>query len=1195
MPQPPKVALPGFVQDVLRESGKSVVINKSGPATWVFLAQALLQHNASPVMLLRDPTELTAVKGLLRLLDPPCHNALWDERWIIMPPFSPENGHSGRGAGWPQRLACLHALQEGAGARGLVLTAENLLPLWPSLDFLRNNQLSLRRGEELSSEILLEQAAIWGYERVTMVSRPGEMAMRGDILDVFAPGYDTPLRVEFFGDVVEDIRLFDPVSQRAKAQLDEAVLLPVQPGSPTGSEADAARSRWKGLRKKGEMQPEQEQALLRGLDEGRVPILPGVFFETPSLFEDWLPYNPVFLLSTPGGVHIGSGFSESWLQETLWGWEQRQESDDREPPLSLAMRSTDSLDAMLRSRRSVVFQDLALGAQKQGNDLLETRVESFDELFARFRHDAFDPDRSLPEDAASEDAYRDAGLSKDRPWHSLVALLREWGRSRRQTILAFHTEQGRRKFLKLAEDEGLRFRVEYDSQAQGLFALVGPLQKGYELNWSQTLVLGEPVLQPKGSFKARPADRAFKGMKSYEGLKEGDLLVHRDYGLGRFGGLSRVEAGGVANDYLLLLFQGEDKLYLPVDRLSRVQPYKGPDGEEPALDRLGGVGWVRTREKARKAIEKIAHDLVEMYAFRKIAKGYAYGPLNEIYREFEASFGFEETPDQARAIQDVLDDMERPEPMDRLICGDVGFGKTEVALRAAFRAALDNRQVALLCPTTVLAEQHYQNFKSRLQGFPVNVAMLSRFVSAKKQSQVIDAAKRGQVDILIGTHRLLSKDVLLPNLGLLVLDEEQRFGVKHKERLKKLRKNIDALTLTATPIPRTLQLSLSGVRELSVIETPPRERKPVETAVVERTPDMLRNILLRELDRGGQVFWVHNRVQGLGKVEEFVRSLVPEANVGQAHGQMPERQLEEAMHKFWHGELDVLVCTAIIESGLDFPRANTLVVDQAQMFGLGQLYQLRGRVGRSDRQAYAYFVTPSMERLGEVARKRLKIIMDMDYLGAGFQVAMEDLRLRGAGNILGESQSGHIAKVGLDLFLEMLEEEVRRIKGGPMVQATETELNIGFSANIPESYISDAGERLRFYKGFSSAQSQEAMQDLEAEVRDRFGPLPETLQDFLEVLSIKRLLGKLQVAKADLAPGMIRMTWSEDVGVIEPQTLVTWVAEHKDKARLKPPSTLELKLDASGTRRDALRKAYASIEGLIGAAAESTQYEREHV
>ncbi len=1153
-------ALPAIVQEVLHGPGRSDTICKSGPATLAFLANALLSRGASPVVVVKDQAELTAVKAVLRLLSPRTQHDLRYEQWLIMPACVHAGGRGGRRSlEWPRRLACLHALDIG-GPRGLLLTADCLLAKWPPRNFFEHNSLELRKGEELSSELLLEQAALWGYERAPLVSRPGELAMRGDILDIFPPGYDTALRVEFFGDTIDDLRLFDPITQCSKADVQEAVILPVRPTVADAAAGRQAREYWRSLRLEGVLDESLEQALLRGLEEGRGPEFPGVMYPDASLLEDWLPVNPVLLLSSTREKD-GPGFAASYLEESLWAWNEYFESEAATLPQSLVLREPDTLDPVLRQRRRLLFEDLSIGVEKRGTDLPEFTLEDFDGLLARFREHREEQD-------------------KDRPWHTLVELLGDWDRTRRQTILAFHSERSRRKFLKLAEEEGLRFHLEYDHGAQGIFALVGTLERGHDLAWSQSLILGEPVLQPRAAFKARPRDRAFEGLKSYEGLAAGDLLVHRDYGLGRFGGLTRLEIGGVANDYLLLLFQGEDKLYLPVDRLSQVQPYKGVGEDEPMLDKLGGVGWTRTREKARRAIEQIARDLVEMYAYRKVAKGYSYGPLNEMYREFEASFGFEETPDQARAIQDVLEDMERPEPMDRLVCGDVGFGKTEVAMRAAFRAALEGRQVALLCPTTVLAEQHYQNFRGRLQGFPVNVGMLSRFVPPKKQAQVLEATRRGQVDILIGTHRLLSKDVVIPNLGLLVLDEEQRFGVKHKERLKTMRKTIDALTLTATPIPRTLQLSLSGIRELSVIETPPRERKAVETAILERDSAQLRAVLERELQREGQVFWVHNRVQGLERVEAYVRELVPGARVAQAHGQMPERRLEEVMHLFWHGEIDVLVCTAIIESGLDFPRANTLVVDQAQMFGLGQLYQLRGRVGRSDRQAYAYFVVPDLERLNEVTRKRLKIILDMDYLGAGFQVAMEDLRLRGAGNILGESQSGHIAKVGLDLFLEMLEEEVRRIRGGPIRDDTDPEISIGFPANIPESYMPDASDRLRYYKGFSTAQGPEALAELEAEVRDRFGALPDPLRDFLEVLAVKRVMARLQVVKAELGESLVRMTFRQDTRVVEPRDLVEWVAERNGRARLKPPSTLELRMERNVNRRDELRRLTQELESL---------------
>jgi transcription-repair coupling factor (superfamily II helicase) len=493
---------------------------------------------------------------------------------------------------------------------------------------------------------------------------------------------------------------------------------------------------------------------------------------------------------------------------------------------------------------------------------------------------------------------------------------------------------------------------------------------------------------------------------------------------------------------------------------------------------------------------------------------------------------------------------------------------------------LDGKQVALLCPTTVLAEQHYQNFMKRLEGFPVNVGMLSRFVAPKRAKMVTEAAAKGELDILIGTHRMLSKDVSFPRLGLIILDEEQRFGVKHKEKLKALKMNVDALTLTATPIPRTLQLSLSGIRGLSVMETPPVDRKAVDTALVDRDERMLANIVARELERQGQVFWVHNRVQSLAAVGDFVRRLAPEARIGMAHGQMNEKDLEEAMHKFWHGEIDVLVCTAIIESGLDFPRANTLIVDNAQMFGLGQLYQLRGRVGRSDRQAYAYFVVPSIDHIPDLARKRLQVILDMDYLGAGFQIAMEDLRLRGAGNILGEAQSGHIAKIGLDLFLEMLDEEVRRVKGEPPREEVETELNLSVSARIPEQYVPDSKERLRLYKNLTAAQSEAGLAEALADIKDRFGHAPVEVENFAAVLSFKRVLTRLGVRRADIHPSKAVLTWDENTRSITPEGILAWLATRQNTARLLPPAKLELRFDQGLPLRDALVQATAELAKL---------------
>ncbi|ADU62746.1 MAG: transcription-repair coupling factor [Pseudodesulfovibrio sp.] len=1146
--------LPGAITDFIAGKTQTLRVFKSGPGTQAFIARRMLDHGRSAVIVVPGAQEFKQMRALLALFShgaQPEHAPAWERDWIFLPPYLSRQPDA---QAWSERWAALYALTYGKRPCGVLMTVDNLLPHWPEASVLRENWVSLTRGEEMSPDILLEQLVAWGYVRRKLVSAPGEMAMRGDILDIHAPGYDLPLRLEFFGDAIEEIRLFDPATQRSRADLTEAVLLPVSPGITSGGYAAQAREVWNRLRRTGEIGAGDESALLGRLDAGDAFVWPGMYYSASVGVESYFPEDSVYLLSSGGALRAR-------LEDQDQAWRDSVDEELRQKgvrwPLRFFCRSHEGARTAWQNAGQMVFEELTVGREKNGIDLAETPYSDFTDLF-------WQPEASR------------------RPWTALIAGLREWGRSGFQTILSFRSERSRAKFLNMAEQEHLPISLDYAPRAGGLFALVSPLRKGMELAWSRTRILGEEVLQPEAPRAHSGRDTAFKGLDKYEDLSDGDLLVHRDYGLAQFGGLHHMSIGDAANDYLLLFFSGDDKLYLPVDRLNLVQRFKGPEGaRQPALDKLGGTRWSATTAKVRKAVEKIAQELVEMYAFRRVAKGFSYGPPDDMYSEFEATFGFEETPDQDKAVRDVFSDMEKPEPMDRLVCGDVGFGKTEVALRAAFRAALEGRQTALLCPTTVLAEQHYQTFSRRMEGFPVRIGLLSRFVPAKRQQAVLQAASRGELDILIGTHRILSKDVELPNLGLLILDEEQRFGVKHKEKLKHFRHNIDVLTLTATPIPRTLQLSLSGIRGLSVIETPPLDRKPVETAITERDPVALKAALHRELERGGQVYWVYNRVNGLERVVEFVRELAPDARVGMAHGQMSEKGLEDAMRGFWHGELDVLVCTAIVESGLDFPNANTLIVDQAQLFGLGQLYQLRGRVGRSDRQAYAYFVVPSIDDLSEMVRKRLRIILDMDYLGAGFKIAMEDLRMRGAGNILGEAQSGQIAKVGLDLFLEMLEEEVRRVRGETEIRASDPELNFVFEAHIPGSCIPDARERLRYYRALSSARDEMTLRELEAEIRDRFGHLPDELETFLGVLRLKQTLSRLRATRAELYPARGVISWGEGAPSVSTEALLGWVARRDGRARLLPPAKLEIRYDAAESMRLALENTAVELEELL--------------
>ena len=1129
-------------------------LERSGMATRCRLACEALAQGRGSVLLARNREEFHAARALLTLFLPqlslgdiPIGQAVWESPCLSLPAMSQWRDRDS----WAARMAALYALAQG-GPRCVVAGVESVLLRYMPLHFFDSRSLGLSRGGEYSPELILDQAVEWGYERVSLVTRPGDMARRGDILDIFPPGYAKPVRLEFFGDAIEEMRLFDAESQRSLRPLDELTLLPVSPLALDKNGLAAARKRCDQLFSEGRINENECYSFKKALDGGGAGILPGVLCDSPSLLEEWLPADSLWLLP-------GEADSAEALRDGRLALKEALEAEDAplQQPAALALRKH-SQPAPWRNFQCAFAEPLVMGVEERGADFQERALHGFSDLFP------------LP-------------AAQDRPWQHLAAGLKEWQSQRRQVILSFSSERGRNKFLKLAEQDGIIPALRYTPEGRGLFALVSPFRSGVELVWDNSLVLGEDIIYPRAEKTPRAASRAFKGLDTFDDLKKGDLLVHRDYGIGRFAGLHHLDLNSAANDFLLIEYSGRDKLYVPADRLGLIQRFKGTEGVEPALDRLGGPAWAAGKEKARKAIEKIAADLVEMYAYRKVAKGFRYDPPGELYHEFEATFGFEETPDQAKAIQDVLDDMDRGEPMDRLICGDVGFGKTEVALRAAFRAAAEGRQVALLCPTTVLAEQHYQTFRARLAGFPVNVGLLSRFVTKPRQKEVLKAAAAGQIDILIGTHRILSSDVKLPNLALLVLDEEQRFGVRHKEKLKALKKNVDVLTLTATPIPRTLQLSMSGIRELSIIETAPQDRKPVATAVLRRDDAVLSKVIEREIEREGQVFWVYNRVQGLERVVEYVRKLAPQARVGMAHGQMSETELETTMHKFWHGELDVLVCTSIVESGLDFPRANTLVVDQAQMFGLGQLYQLRGRVGRSDRQAYAFFVVPDAERLTAVAEERLRIIMDMDYLGAGFQVAMEDLRLRGAGNILGEVQSGHMSRVGLELYLEMLEEAVGRLKGTPSALAVETELTLGLPAHIPASYIDDGRERLRCYKALTSAVGGAAREEAALSMRDRFGPFPEELTNFLAVLDFKQFLTELQVQRADVHRDHLRMVWPEGQTAVQPERIVELAAKMPG-ARLHSPAGLTLPLAADLPFSEGLQKVRVALEEIRTAA-----------
>jgi transcription-repair coupling factor (superfamily II helicase) len=659
--------------------------------------------------------------------------------------------------------------------------------------------------------------------------------------------------------------------------------------------------------------------------------------------------------------------------------------------------------------------------------------------------------------------------------------------------------------------------------------------------------------------RKRTDSRPRTQMLDLQELKKDDLIVHNDHGIGQYGGLAKMNIDGVTNDFLIVIYKGGDKLYLPVDRMGVVQKYMGVEGVVPVLDTLGGKSWERVKSRVKKSAEKIAGELLKLYARRKVDRGHSFSPADNYVQDFEAGFAYEETADQQKAIEDVISDMQKPTPMDRLVCGDVGYGKTEVALRAAFMAVNDGKQVAILVPTTILAEQHYETFRNRFERYPVNVACLSRFRSPRVQRTIIEELKAGKTDIVIGTHRLVQKDVAFNDLGLLILDEEQRFGVKHKEKLKAFRSTVDVLALTATPIPRTLHLSLVGVRDISIISTPPEFRKSIMTYISEFDDAVIADAITKELRRRGQIFFVHNNIRSIEKVAAKIRRLVPEVRLAVAHGRMDEDELEQVMFLFMNREIDMLVCTTIIESGLDIASANTIIVNRADRFGLSQMYQLRGRVGRADEQAYAYLLIPHESLLGRDAQKRLKVLMEHSDLGAGFQIAMSDLKIRGGGSILGASQSGHIAAVGYDMFLKLMETAVRELKGEETIEPLEPEINVSVSAFLAESYIPDIDQRMSAYRRLAKMIELQQIADFKAELLDRFGPLPEEAANLLLKILLKVMAKKAGVLRLDLLGQNLILNFSES-HQRDPAAMVEMILADPKRFNLSPENVLKIRL-----------------------------------
>ena len=1030
------------------------------------------------------------------------------------------------------------------------------------------------QGEEVDQDELVSHLVTAGYESVSLVQTVGDFSVRGGIVDIFPPGYTAPVRLDFFGDTVESLRTFDPITQRSLAEFDEAVFLPASnilfPDPDTQADTEltqrfieqGAAFSWR----RSKLDLILEQLKMRRRFPGIEQYLP-LFYPSLSLVTDFLPSQTIVYTVDP--PEIAQTLNLCW-ERIQANYEEAVAVDSPVlPPTNLFLSQHELADAL--------------------NDFQAIRL--YDLVYT--------------EDNVAESIHYQVGNHKllkqeidlQRKKHGLLLPLvnkvRRWMAEGGYVIFACRSDRRSRQFAELLTQHGLSVAVLDGSLREAtfkelardqVFMVSRPLAEGFDLPALNLHVISESELFGVRSLFARKKikkhERAGDPVR-FEQLSPGDIVVHSDHGIGLYEGLTNLVLHQAPNDFLQISYAGKDKLYVPVDRIHSVSKYKGISDKVPKLDRLGGKSWDRIKKKVKEAVWAVAQDLLELYAKRELQEGYAFSKPADLYFELEESFPYEETPGQNKAIQDVLDDLTSENPMDRLLCGDVGYGKTEVAVRAAFKVVEDGFQVAILVPTTVLAEQHGHTFRERLRDFPVRVESLSRFRTPSSQQKILKGLAAGRVDVVIGTHRLLSKDVSFKRLGLLIVDEEHRFGVSHKEKIKRLRSKVDVLTLTATPIPRTLQLSLLGVRDLSVIATAPEHRRPVKTFMARYDDLVIKEAVIREMQRKGQTFIVHNRVQSIHKMAQKVNTLVPEARVAVGHGQMAAKKLEEIMVRFINREIDVLVCTTIIESGLDIANANTIIINRADRLGLAEIYQLRGRVGRGNEQAYAYLLVPSLDGLTKDAKDRLRALMDCNELGGGFKLAMSDLQIRGGGNILGVSQSGHIEAVGYDLYLDLLQKTVtdlkqRRVSEEMPGEDVDPEVHLQVSAYIPEQYMADADQRYIAYRRIAGVTDHDDLWDMRDELRDRYGEPTFEVQNLINVVALKITLGKLKIIKLEQGKDTLVFTFLEHAP-IKPENILHMMEKSKEKIRFTPDARLIVKSSFDST--DAV---FQKIDEIVG-------------
>jgi transcription-repair coupling factor (superfamily II helicase) len=1086
--------------------------------------------------LLKAGCELTGAVDPARVVRFPAHDVLPFENLSPHPDVQ------------EQRAAALWKLATGA-VDILITPVESAAMKLFDLEYYAGLAVMLKRNEEVDIEVLTAHLASVGYTQMDLVEMPGQFTRRGGILDVYSPDADRPARIEFFGDEIETIRKFDPETQRSQAGLDETELQPLTETPVTERLLAAVNGRLSQQR----IEIEDEEMAAEAAAAGGVSVFPGWEFFSPvaGAQRSLLSLVPRSALFVDEPAMVRSQIDRWWSKV-----EQRHERS--------------GIGSLIRP------EDIYLRPE-----ILQASLES---------HMGLDLDQLGAVDVLESDSTLGEIELPTRPtlrFHGSIPALTEQLKNlmvaETRIVLAAPHQGDVERLATVLRDYGIPYRlgsrtpragetlVDEGSFLAGDFRVPvivrSPLATGVSFAETNLIVFGANDLSDEVDVAARPEPKRSKTaafVSDFRDLAIGDYVVHVEHGIAQYQGLKEITQDGLSVEFMILEFAEGAKLYVPLTRLDLIQKYRSTDtGPAPVLNKLGTQQWTKTKARVRKAMQDMAAELLKLYAARHTAQGTAFSKDNEFQREFEDAFDYTETEDQASAIRAVKYDMESPTPMDRLLCGDVGYGKTEVAMRAAFKAVQDGKQVAVLTPTTVLSFQHFETFKQRFSQFPIHIEMISRFRTAKEQKDIVERVATGKVDILIGTHRILSKDIKFQDLGLLVVDEEQRFGVRHKERLKQMRKEIDVLAMSATPIPRTLHMSLVGLRDMSIIETPPKDRMAIQTVVAKFDEKLIRSAVEVELERGGQVFFVHNRVESIYEIALRIQELVPAARVGVAHGQMGENDLEKVMLAFMHHEFDVLVATTIIENGLDIPLANTILINRAERHGLSELYQLRGRVGRSNRRAYAYLLIPPENQLTEIARRRLAALKEFSDLGAGFKIAALDLELRGAGNMLGGEQSGHIEAVGFELYTTMLEAAVKELKGEDSEERPATQLNLGIALRIDESYVPEENQRLRLYKKIAGAATEAQVNEVRAELQDRYGSPPDATVYLLEAALLRLECERLGIAQIDRKRGELQIRFMENA-TVDPAHLMQLVARNaKRGAQFTPQGLLKFPLKAS--------------------------------